>query len=248
MASHVSSKEEEEAAVEAAATSKTATEDAAGSRKRIVSIVFTGGPCGGKSTAMTQLGTLLRERMSDVDLYTVPETPTILFSNGARYPGHESPSLLAFEKAVVDMTIHVHDAFLAVAKSTNKRSVLLVDRGVMDIGAYCDGEIFERVKASAGVNDASMLDRYDAVIHLQSAAIGAREFYTTANNAARTEDMDVSAELDEKTYEVWSQIRHPCHFKVENKSGASFAEKMLEVEALVLQLLSRLLVEEEQPV
>ena len=41
-------------------------------------------------------------------------------------------------------------------------------------------------------------ERYDAVIHLVSAAIGAEEFYTTENNEVRHETPEQAADLDRK--------------------------------------------------
>jgi len=40
--------------------------------------------------------------------------------------------------------------------------------------------------------------RYDAVIHLVTAAIGAEQFYTTENNAARTEGVELARKIDGK--------------------------------------------------
>jgi len=55
--------------------------------------------------------------------------------------------------------------------------------------------------------------RYDAVLHLVSAADGAEQFYTTANNAERTEGLELARELDKKVIQAWSE--HP-HLRVIN--------------------------------
>ena len=49
--------------------------------------------------------------------------------------------------------------------------------------------------------------RYDAVLHLVSAADGAEQFYTTATNAERTEGLELARELDKKVISAWSE--HP---------------------------------------
>ena len=61
-------------------------------------------------------------------------------------------------------------------------------------------------------------DRYDAVLHLVSAADGAEQFYTTANNAQRLEKADeeglkIARELDKKIVSAWKG--HP-HLRVIN--------------------------------
>lgn len=45
--------------------------------------------------------------------------------------------------------------------------------------------------------------RYDCVVHLVTAADGAAEFYSTANNAARHEDVDEARAVDRRIRQVW---------------------------------------------
>lgn len=40
--------------------------------------------------------------------------------------------------------------------------------------------------------------RYDAIIHLVTAAIGAEKYYTTENNAVRSENLQQARDLDFK--------------------------------------------------
>jgi CYTH domain-containing protein len=50
--------------------------------------------------------------------------------------------------------------------------------------------------------------RYDAVIHLTSAAVGAKEAYTLENNAARSETPEQAADIDLKTRNAWIGHHH----------------------------------------
>ena len=71
-------------------------------------------------------------------------------------------------------------------------------------------------------NEVEMRDHYGAVFHLVTAAKGAVEFYTLANNAARTETPEEAAALDDKLIDAWSG--HP-HFRIiDNSTG--FDDKM----------------------
>lgn len=57
-----------------------------------------------------------------------------------------------------------------------------------------------------------LYSRYDAVVHLMTVAIGAVEFYTLANNTARSETPEQAAAVDKRLREVWPG--HPlstCH-------------------------------------
>ena len=56
--------------------------------------------------------------------------------------------------------------------------------------AYLPAELWQALLAENGWRSEDFLRRYDLVLHLQSTANGAEEFYTKANNAARTETLE----------------------------------------------------------
>ena len=60
---------------------------------------------------------------------------------------------------------------------------------------YMNDEEFAAVLSEVGQNEVELRDRYDAVYHLVTAAKGAVEFYTTANNEARIETPEQAAAL-----------------------------------------------------
>jgi CYTH domain-containing protein len=69
--------------------------------------------------------------------------------------------------------------------------------------------------------------RYDAVLHLVSAADGAESFYTTANNASRYEKADeaglnLARQLDKKVIQAWTG--HPHHRVIDNRKD--FEQKL----------------------
>ena len=83
----------------------------------------------------------------------------------------------------------------------------------MDISAYMNDEMWSEITTSVGVASEMLRSRYDAVLHLVSAADGAEQFYTTANNSERTEGIELARELDKKVIQAWSE--HP-HLRVIN--------------------------------
>lgn len=61
-----------------------------------------------------------------------------------------------------------------IAKQSKKKTIILCDRGLMDGSAYVDQEEWGALLKSNDLNEVLMRDdRYDLVIHLVSAAIGA---------------------------------------------------------------------------
>ena len=66
--------------------------------------------------------------------------------------------------------------------------VILIDRGLLDGSAYVSRDEWQALMADLNMNLVSLRDnRYDAVLHLVTAADGAEAFYGT-DNVARYED------------------------------------------------------------
>ena len=67
-------------------------------------------------------------------------------NGGARYPGLQNiEPLIAFETALMKLQLQVEDSFLTVARSTNRPSVLIHDRAVLDVKAYMPVDVWEAV-------------------------------------------------------------------------------------------------------
>lgn len=82
----------------------------------------------------------------------------------------------------------LEDHFCELADITGEPTVILCDRGVMDGKAYMKPEGWQVLLDENGFNIVNLRDkRYDAVIHLVTAADGADEYYQLENNTARYE-------------------------------------------------------------
>jgi hypothetical protein len=77
------------------------------------------------------------------------------------------------------MRILIEDNFLMIsAMRNNGPTVILCDRGIMDTKAFVDDEIWNTILDETGWSTQQLRDRrYDAVLHLMSAASGAVDFY-----------------------------------------------------------------------
>ncbi|MCD8217386.1 MAG: AAA family ATPase, partial [Clostridiales bacterium] len=187
--------------------------------QEITKIVITGGPCAGKTTAMSRIQNEFSQ-MGYAVLF-IPETATELIGGGvapwtcgtnAQY--QECQLLLQIEKEKI---------FEKAAKTLSAEKVLIVcDRGILDNKAYMTEEEFAAVVSRAGGNEVEFRDQYDAVFHLVTAAKGAEEAYTLANNVARTETPEQAAEVDDRLISAWTG--HPHLRVIDNTTG--FDEKM----------------------
>lgn len=184
----------------------------------ITKIVVTGGPCAGKSTAMSWLQEEFTKKGYTV--LVVPETATELILGGI---APWTCGNFEFQKAVFKLQLEKEKIFEDIAKSLNKSKILIVcDRGVMDGKAFISDLEFENILKYFNLSETSAKDRYDGVFHLVTAAKGAEEFYTLENNKARTETIEQAREKDDKLISCWTGH---AHFRVIDNT-LNFENKM----------------------
>ena len=188
--------------------------------KKITKIVITGGPCAGKTTAMSWIQNAFT-KLGYAVLF-VDETATQLITVGAAPWLNNSNK--DFQWHLLQLQVAKEMAFADIAKTMKSDKILIVcDRAAMDNCAYMTEQEFGWVLKQMQTNKVAMRDQYDAVFHLVTAATGAEKYYTLANNQARTETLEEASSLDDKLIAAWTG--HP-HFRViDNSTG--FEEKML---------------------
>lgn len=188
-------------------------------KMKLSKIVITGGPCAGKSTAMSWIQNAFTQKGYRV--LFVPETATELINGGVA--PWTCGSNLDFQTCLIGLQMEKERIFEQAAKTMDCEKILIVcDRGMLDNKAYMTETEFQQVLGMMKQNEVELRDCYDAVFHLVTAAKGAEEFYTTANNAARTETVEEAAALDDKLIAAWTG--HP-HLRVIN-NASDFENKM----------------------
>lgn len=195
----------------------------------ITKIVLTGGPCAGKTTALVKINEHFGRLGYKV--FTIPEVPTMVTQSGWNYLTDNKAFYYEGEKVILELQLALEDKMTRIAETCTEPCVIVCDRGAMDISAYISEEMWEELTASCGTSTRELRGpRYDAVLHLVSAADGAEQFYTTANNAQRYEQADeaglaIARSLDKKIINAWTG--HP-HLRVIN-NGEDFERKMQRV-------------------
>ena len=190
-------------------------------------IVLTGGPCAGKTTALVRI----HEHFSALGykVFTVPEVPTMITQAGWNYLTDNQNFYYEGEKVILETQLELEDKIMRMAQTCKEPCVIVCDRGAMDISAYISPKMWKELTDSCHTSTEELRtgNRYDAILHLVSAADGAEKFYTTANNAQRYEKADeaglqLARELDKKVIQAWTG--HP-HLRVIN-NGEDFEQKM----------------------
>lgn len=176
--------------------------------KRIYVFAVTGGPCAGKTSLLDKFQ---REASMIPKLKVIfaKEASTLLQQSGINFMAAGGGS--AFQEMIIEQQLTAEANAYRTAKlytETNDEDTVIIvcDRGIMDGEAYFDSpEEFERVLTKYALNREKVYARYDAIVCLRSAAVGAKEFYTTHDGTPRSENVDEAAELDEKVVEAWNK-------------------------------------------
>lgn len=175
-------------------------------------IVLTGGPCGGKTTAINRIREEYGKRGYTV--LVIPETATELINGGiAPWTCGTNAN---FQETILWLQLQKEKAFDYAASSMPKDKILIVcDRGAMDNRGYMNDEEFAQALKAAGVTSQELLDRYDAIFHMETAARNEDESaYTTANNAARYETREQAIKVDDSILDAWKD--HPRRYIIKN--------------------------------
>jgi len=203
-----------------------------GSNLPLFKFILTGGPCGGKTTAIARLSSFLRERGFEV--IACAEVYTILASNGMSFNFYSTDGMDAvIQNSVLDVQLSLEDSLERVLKARGKPAVLLCDRGPMDGKAYLSDKKWKKILNERGVTEADLRDtRYNAVFHMVTAADGASAFYTLENNQARTETPEQAVDLDRRTQKCW--LGHAHMYVLDNSTD--FESKLQRLVNIVSRL------------
>ena len=173
-------------------------------------IVLTGGPGGGKTTA---LDLFRRELLGKIA--SVPEAATMIFSGGIERSLSEKV-ICTQQIAIFNLQRHLED----VQRTTNPDCLILCDRGCLDGLAYwprCEADFFKTMNTTLSYE----LSRYDAVIFFETAANSGQEI--KSNNPIRNESAQKAILLDQRLQQIWSQ--HP-NFNLVSRDE-SFIKKIM---------------------
>lgn len=193
----------------------------------IYKIALTGGPCAGKTTALREIWLFLRKKGYNVVI--VPETATELINGGI------TPSTIGqinFQKNLLELQLKKEQIFTKSAQKLENDVVIVFDRGCLDGKAYLSDDEYAEILNELELNEDALVNFYDAVIFLDSAAMSNNNIYSTANNPARNETVSEARKINIRTQEVWKNHRL---FTI-IKSEADFEEKISKLLSVIENL------------
>ena len=165
----------------------------------VYKIVLTGGPGSGKTSVKD--GIIKHFTVQGYQVLFVSETASELINGGIKCFGNNSVSLIDFQEYVMKLQLLKEDIYIDAANKLGHDVIVIFDRGTIDNFAYMNDDessiLINRVLNDKTKSD--LLNRYDAVIVLKSS----KDFYTTENNKARSENVNDALELGNKTLNTW---------------------------------------------
>jgi predicted ATPase len=172
-------------------------------------IVLTGGPGGGKTTAID----FFRREIGD-SVVVVPEAATILFQGG--FPRSRQPDALRLAQSTI---YQVQRNLEEVQAALYPERILLCDRGTIDGAAYWPAPHRDYFAAVGTTFEAELL-RYHTVIFFETAAVAGADI--EGGNPIRNESLAEAVELDTRLRDLWSA--HPRFIRIPH--DVSFFKKI----------------------
>lgn len=180
--------------------------------KTIKKIVFTGGPCSGKTTFTSRAEEIFAERGYRVIIDH--ESATDLISGGI------SPATMGmyeFQKYCVALQLKKEEICMRAAEEIAGDKVLIfIDRGLPDDLSYVGQEAFSNILKEFNLTLDDLNPRYDMVVHLVTSAKGKEEAYSYANNSARYETIEEARKMDDLALDAWKD--HPNRVIIGNET------------------------------
>lgn len=184
-------------------------------------IVLTGGPSGGKTTALS----IIKETFGNkVELSK--EAATMIYAGGFPRNTESSVHIYHAQRIIYFASIELEN--LADTTAPQDARLVICDRGTVDGCVYWPHGIEQFFKDMQTTKEQEF-KRYDYVIHLSPPPKS--ELYYS--NAVRTESFEEAIELDKRIMEAWAG--HPNRIIIEGK--ATYLEKAEQIRAVINQLL-----------
>jgi hypothetical protein len=183
--------------------------------RKIYKVLLTGGPCGGKTTSINRLKTILSEKF---DVYVVRELGEFMATVGVVFePLSEITREYKknFWDSQLGIQICLEDNLRFFFQNNSRDVIILCDRGLWDCFAFGPGELrHEYLTESNQSRQELLVDRYDLVVVMVSSAFGIPDIYGLDNNVLRSENLQEAIDLEKRILDIYAG--HPSMFLVDN--------------------------------
>lgn len=163
------------------------------------SILVTGGACAGKTTSLEIIENYLKEEGYKVII--IDEVPTELIKKGISY---EKTGKLEFMDLVIKTQINNEEECFK-KYGGDEKTIVVFDGSPIDSLKFISEDELESILKKYDLNIDRIINRYDAIIFLQTIAKKYPELYSNANNAARLMDVNLAVERNDRLEKYYNK-------------------------------------------
>ena len=169
--------------------------------KFVYKVCITGGPYGGKKSFTSKLAEKLKNIGYQVMLVPSCEEYTKEAGINTDVSSESNDLQIKFWVTYIKQMMNLEDYFFQCAVQDQKKAVVLINRGLMDVKSMVSPDLWECILHEEGYSEIFLRDKqYDVVLHMTSSAVGNAEFFNTDDK----ETIENATEKDFKIQNAWS--------------------------------------------
>lgn len=174
--------------------------------KNIKVLCVTGGPCAGKTTLLEKLN---KELVYDnLKVLFIPESGTSLMIGGIK-PFEDNVGLFNFQLLNLQNQLEKERMFKRAAEYMDCENILIIcDRSSAEQQIFIDKNVFNQILEILNVTEEELINSYDKIVHLITAAIGAEYAYGILSNKNRIHNLEEAKEQDIKALDIWKNHKN----------------------------------------
>lgn len=173
-------------------------------------ILITGGACAGKTTSLEVIDSYLREKGYKVII--IDEVPTDLINKGISY---NKIGKIEFIELVIK--IQINNEIECFEKYNNEeKTIVIFDGSPLDCLKFISEDELEVILKKHDLDMNKIVNRYDAIIFLQTIAKKYPELYSNENNNARLTDINLAIERNDKLEKYYNKLEKVSCIECEN--------------------------------
>ncbi len=164
------------------------------------SILITGGACAGKTTSLKLIENYIKEKGYKVII--INEVPTDLINNGISY---EKMGKFEFIELIIKTQINNEENYFK-KYSNEENTIIIFDGSPIDSLKFISEYELESILKKYDLSIDKIINRYDAIIFLQTIAKKYPELYSNDNNIARLTDVNLAIERSDRLEEYYKKF------------------------------------------
>ena len=202
--------------------------------KKVIKIVLTGAPCGGKTECMHRIADSFEEMGYRV--ICVNETAKELYDVGLTLNNNCEAAL--FNGAFIKLQKYKEDLYTNIAyELKDEKVIILFDRGILDVAVFTGYQAFKDYLNVQGIDINTLAARYNAIIHLHTVAEYSFDVYNSNKNTnpVRKEDAKKAFSIDNQYTELWKKF-----YEIKEVEACRlFEDKVEKIKHMILDIVNK---------